>query len=143
MKHELKSFTQNYQENSTDVGFQFTFYCDSCSDGYKSSFIESEIYKKKNSNPLLRQGLNLVGSLLGGKTRNADNIAEHDDASLPEPPETRSPEWQEEHELAFEQTQNEAMQHFHHCQNCLKYVCGACYSAGEALCLSCAAPLNP
>lgn len=43
----LKSFTRNYQDNSTEAGFQFTFYCDICNDGYKSSFIESETYKKR------------------------------------------------------------------------------------------------
>ncbi len=42
----LKSFTRNYEDNSTEAGFQFTFYCDICSDGYKCSFIESQTYKK-------------------------------------------------------------------------------------------------
>ena len=42
----LQSFTRNYEDNSTEAGFQFTFYCDLCEDGYKSSFIESETYKK-------------------------------------------------------------------------------------------------
>ena len=26
----LKSFTRNYEDNSTEAGFQFTFYCDIC-----------------------------------------------------------------------------------------------------------------
>jgi hypothetical protein len=43
----LQSFTRNYEDNSTDAGFQFTFYCDTCNDGYKSSFVESETYKKE------------------------------------------------------------------------------------------------
>ena len=34
----LKSFTRNYHDNSTEAGFQFTFYCDICNDGFKSSF---------------------------------------------------------------------------------------------------------
>lgn len=42
----LQSFTRNYEDNSTEAGYQFTFYCDLCHDGYKSSFIESETYKK-------------------------------------------------------------------------------------------------
>ena len=47
----MKTFTKNsggfrnYEDNSTDAGFQFTFYCDICSDGFKSSFIESTTYK--------------------------------------------------------------------------------------------------
>ena len=43
----LQSFTRNYEDNSTEAGFQFTFYCDLCQDGHKSSFIESETYKKE------------------------------------------------------------------------------------------------
>jgi hypothetical protein len=35
----LQAFTRNYQDNSTEAGFQFTFYCDNCNDGYKSGFI--------------------------------------------------------------------------------------------------------
>ena len=42
----LKSFTRNYSDNSTEAGFQFTFFCDICQDGYRSSFIESSTYKK-------------------------------------------------------------------------------------------------
>lgn len=38
----LQSFTRNYEDNSTDAGFQFTFYCDICEDGYKSEFVESQ-----------------------------------------------------------------------------------------------------
>ena len=63
----LQAFTRNYQDNSTDAGFQFTFYCDNCNDGYKSSFIESETYKKKGLIRGLGQGVSIAGSLLGGK----------------------------------------------------------------------------
>lgn len=41
-----KEFTRNYEDNSTKAGFQFTFYCDLCQDGYKTTFIEAETYKK-------------------------------------------------------------------------------------------------
>ena len=33
----LQSFTRNYEDNSTEAGFQFTFYCDICQDGFKAS----------------------------------------------------------------------------------------------------------
>lgn len=42
----MTAFTRNYEDNSTEAGFQFTFYCDVCNDGYKTSFVESETYKK-------------------------------------------------------------------------------------------------
>ena len=42
----LQSFTRNYEDNSTEAGFQFTFYCDLCHEGYKTQFIPSTTYKK-------------------------------------------------------------------------------------------------
>ncbi|MGI6448707.1 MAG: hypothetical protein ACOX3R_00005, partial [Desulfitobacteriia bacterium] len=42
----LQPFTDNYEDNSTEAGFQFTFYCDLCQEGYKTKFIESTTYKK-------------------------------------------------------------------------------------------------
>ena len=31
-------FTDNYEDLSTDMGFQFKFYCESCGNGFMSSF---------------------------------------------------------------------------------------------------------
>ena len=62
----LKSFTRNYEDNSTEAGFQFTFYCDICNDGYKSSFIESSTYKKGQGLRGLSRGVGVLGSLIGG-----------------------------------------------------------------------------
>ena len=134
----LKSFTRNYEDNSTDAGFQFTFYCDICNDGYKSSFIESETYKKKSGLRGLSQGLGLVGSLFGGIAGNVGNAAEQGGSILSERFEGKSPEWQKEHERAFEMAQNESRQHFHRCPSCNKYVCDACWNEDEGLCTDCA-----
>ena len=54
----LTAFTRNYEDNSTEAGFQFTFYCDLCHDGYKTQFIESQTYKKGS----LFRGLSRVSS---------------------------------------------------------------------------------
>ena len=63
----LQSFTRNHEDNSTEAGFLFTFYCDLCEDGYKSSFIESGTYKKGRGLRGLTQGAGVLGSLLGGR----------------------------------------------------------------------------
>ena len=55
----LQPFTRNYQDNSTEAGFQFTFNCDICNDGYKTNFIASKTYKKKG----LWRGLGQVASI--------------------------------------------------------------------------------
>ncbi|MDO4544632.1 MAG: zinc ribbon domain-containing protein [Bacillota bacterium] len=134
----LKSFTRNYQDNSTEAGFQFTFYCDICNDGFKSSFIESETYKKGKGLRGIAQGASVVGSLIGGKAHNMGwGLARGGDI-LSERFENRSPEWQKEHERAFELAQNEAQQHFHRCHSCQKWVCDADFNEDEGLCVQCA-----
>ncbi len=134
----LKSFTRNYEDNSTESGFQFTFYCDNCRDGYRSSFIQSETYKKGKGLRGLAQGAGILGSLFGGAASNAGYAMQRGGDVLSERFEGRSPEWMKEHERAFELAQNEAMQHFHRCHSCSSYVCDACYNEDEGLCVACA-----
>jgi hypothetical protein len=134
----LQAFTRNYQDNSTDAGFQFTFYCDICNDGYKSSFIESATYKKKGFLRGIGQGANVLGSFLGGQAGRVGSAASQGGNILSQRFEGKSPEWQKEHEQAFERCQNEAKQHFHRCPSCNKYVCDHCLNEDEGLCVSCA-----
>lgn len=134
----LKSFTRNYEDNSTDAGFQFTFYCDICQDGYKSSFIESETYKKGKGLRGLAQGASIVGSLFGGHLGNLGYSIERGGGVLSERFEGQSPEWQKEHEAAFERAQNEAQQHFHRCHGCRQWVCDSDFNEDEGLCVECA-----
>ncbi len=134
----LTSFTRNYEDNSTEAGFQFTFYCDICQDGYRSSFIESETYKKGSLFRSIGQGANILGGLLGGRLSNLGYGAGRATDILSERFEGRSPEWQKEHEQAFERAKNEAVRHFHRCPSCNKYVCDHCFNEDEGLCTDCA-----
>jgi hypothetical protein len=129
-KMPLQPFTRNYEDNSTDAGFQFTFLCDICSDGYKTNFIASKTYKKKG----LWRGLGQVASIgselagRGGYTiqRGADAMSERFHGM--------TPEWHKEHEQAFELAQNEAKGHFHRCPRCHKYVCENDWNEQDGLC---------
>ena len=134
----LQAFTRNYKDNSTDAGFQFTFFCDICNDGYKSSFIESETYKKKTGLRGLAQGASILGSLVGGRASSLGYAMRSSGDVLSQRFDDKSPEWQKEHEKAFERCQNEAQQHFHRCPSCNKYVCDHCWNEDEGLCVSCA-----
>lgn len=134
----LQAFTRNYEDNSTEAGFQFTFYCDICQDGYKSSFVESATYKKKGLLRGLGQGASIAGSLLGGRVSSLGYGADRASNVLSERFDGRSPEWQKEHEKAFEHCQNEVKQHFHRCPSCNKYVCDHCWNEDEGLCTACA-----
>jgi len=134
----LKAFTKNYHDNSTDAGFQFTFFCDVCNDGYKSSFLESSTYKKKMGSRLIGQSANIMGGLAGGRARSMGTATNQGSNVLSERFQGKPPEWQKEHEKAFENSQNESKQHFHRCPNCNKYVCDQCWNEDATLCTACA-----
>ena len=102
----LTSFTRNYQDNSTEAGFQFTFYCDICNDGFKSSFIESATYKKGKLFRGIGRGASAIGGLIGGGISRLGYGADRATDILSERFEGRSPEWQKEHEKAFEMAKN-------------------------------------
>ncbi|MDP4090715.1 MAG: zinc ribbon domain-containing protein, partial [Bacillota bacterium] len=61
----LVPFTRNYEDNSTEAGFQFTFYCDLCNNGYKTNFTESNTHKKTGFLKGIGQAINLGASILG------------------------------------------------------------------------------
>ena len=52
-------FTGNYEDLSTDRGFQFKFYCEKCRNGYMSSFQTSAV-------GVLGSAARAAGSLFGG-----------------------------------------------------------------------------
>jgi hypothetical protein len=131
----LKAFTRNYEDNSTEAGFQFTFYCDLCNDGYKSEFVESNTHKKSGLLRGLSRGISVGASLLGSHVgynieRGADILSERFEGM--------SPEWHKEHEAAFERASNEAKSHFHRCESCRKWVCESDFNEEDGLCVECA-----
>lgn len=138
----MQAFTRNYEDNSTDAGFQFTFYCDNCQDGFRSSFIESASYKKGNLLRGLSRGIGAASSMFGGIVGNVGHMAHAGESILSERFQGMSPEWHKEHEKAFAMAQNEAKQHFHRCHKCNKWVCATCFNDEVGLCSGCAPRVN-
>jgi len=134
----LQAFTRNYADNSTEAGFQFTFYCDNCQNGFKSSFVESETYKKSKGLRAISRGAGVLGSLVGGSLGNAGWAAERAGDVIGERFTGASPEWQKEHEKAFQMAMNEVQRHFHKCPSCTKYACDSCHNEDEGMCVGCA-----
>jgi hypothetical protein len=137
---KLQAFTSNYADNSTEAGFQFTFFCDICRDGFKTSFIESKSYQKGKRLRGIGQAVSIGSSLLGKYglgyqvQRGSDIISERFMGM--------SPEWHREHEQAFEIAQNEAMGHFNRCPRCHKWVCDSDWNEQEGLCVDDAPRVN-
>ncbi|MCQ5377045.1 MAG: zinc ribbon domain-containing protein, partial [Candidatus Methanomethylicia archaeon] len=61
----LQPFTRNFDDNSTEAGFQFTFHCDICNDGYKTQFVASKTYKKAGFLKGLGSAASIGASVLG------------------------------------------------------------------------------
>ena len=61
----MHSFTRNYADNSSEAGFEFTFYCDICGDGYKTRFIEAKSYRKSGFLKNLTEGLSTGARMVG------------------------------------------------------------------------------
>jgi len=129
----LQPFTSNFADNSTEAGFQFTFFCDLCREGYKTKFIESKTHKKASFLRGLGQAVSIGTSLLG-KSGTGYTIERGADI-LTERYQGMSPEWHKEHEAAFELAQNEAKEHFHRCPRCKKWACENDWNEQEGLCV--------
>lgn len=132
MAGKLIAFNDNFADNSTEAGFQFTFFCNHCREGHKTRFVESSTYKKKKFFKGLGDVLGVVGQLtgknFGGLERGSDIISERFNGM--------SPEWHKEHEVAFEDAQNEAKGHFRRCPKCTKWVCESCWNESAGLCVA-------
>ena len=129
----MNSYTRNYADNSTEAGFQFTFYCDNCNDGFKSSFVESSTYQKSQGILGLARGAGVLGSFLGGRAHSAGWAVERGANMIADRFDGRSPEWQREHEAAFVRAQEEAVRHFHRCHACHEYVCDVARARADAM----------
>jgi len=130
----LTPFTSNFEDNSTEAGFQFTFFCDACREGYKTEFTEAKSYKKGRF-------LRGLGGIAGAATQitgafgNLGYGLQQGSRVLAEKFQGMSPEWHKEHENVFALAQNEAMGHFHRCPRCKKYVCDNDWNEEAGLCV--------
>lgn len=132
----LKAFTSNYKDESSEAGFQFTFQCDICKDGYKTRFIESRTYKRGNTlkglGNIASVGASLLGrSGAGWQVRSGIDRFGSQFGGM-------SPAWHKEHEEAFQEAQNEAKGHFTRCPKDNKWVCEMDWNEQSGLCTGCA-----
>ena len=132
----LQPFTDNFTDNSTEAGFQFTFNCYICEEGYQTKFIPSKSYKKgkitKTIGGLFGAAAQMIGKYnVGYGVERATDVLGGKFGEM-------SPEWRKEHDIAFEAAQTEAKAHFHRCPKCTKWVCENDWNEQEGLCTICA-----
>ena len=118
----LIPFVRNYEDLSTDRGYQFKFYCDKCGNGYLSRFQPSAI---GTAGSLLRA----AGDLFGGWASSAGNSAYEMQRAV----------GGKAHDNALQTAVEEGKQHFHQCSRCGKWVCPeVCWNASAGQCEECA-----
>lgn len=115
-------FTENYQDLSTDNGFQFKFFCDSCGNGYMSSW---KANKLGVASGLLRGAGDLVGGVLGRAASGTYEVQK----AIGGPA----------HDAALKDAVEEIRPLFLQCKRCGKWVCkDICWNVERALCKNCA-----
>ena len=122
----LIKFTRNYNDLSTDTGFQFEFFCDRCGNGYQSHF-------EASATGVASQALDAAASLFGGVFGGAATVGDK----------VHSVAWEKAHDAAFQKAIEEVKPNFVQCRRCGKWVCKeVCWNADRGLCKECAPDLE-
>jgi len=119
---EFIEFTDNYNDLSTDRGFQWEFYCERCGNGYRSKFHPS-------TTGIVSEALDLASGLLGGIFGPAAEVGDR----------VHSAAWERAHDEAFAEAIKEVRGYFVQCPGCNEWVCRErCWNASRGLCFDCA-----
>lgn len=120
------AFTKNVNDQSTQQGFQFEFYCDRCGSGFRSRF-KASTYNTVNN------VLDVAGNLFGGLFNTASNISDR----------VRSAAWEKAYDQAYEEAVAELKPDFIMCPRCSSWVCKqSCWNEKRGLCKKCAPDLG-
>jgi membrane protease subunit (stomatin/prohibitin family) len=119
----LIQFVRNYDDMSSDKGYQFRFNCDKCGNGYVSAFQPSMIGTAGSV-------LKVAGRMFGGDwAREAGNSSY----------ELQRAVGGKAHDAAMAEAVQLAKTHFHQCTRCGHWVCPeSCWNAQANMCDQCA-----
>jgi len=119
-------FTGNYEDLSTDRGYQFKFRCEKCGNGYLSTFNVSTL-------GVASSALRAAGSLFGGILGGAANSTYEIQRAVGGPA----------HDAALKEAAEEISKQFRQCTRCGKWVCEpVCWNGKVQLCEGCAPDLD-
>jgi double zinc ribbon protein len=119
-------FTGNYQDLSTDKGYQFKFFCEKCGNGYMSSF-------KASAMGMAASAAQVAGSLFGGIFGRAASGAYEVQRAVGGPA----------HDAALRGAVDEIRPLFKQCTRCGNWICEpVCFNKKAQLCERCAPDLD-
>jgi hypothetical protein len=115
-------FVRNYDDLSTDQGFQFKFYCNHCGNGYMSTFVPNKV-------GMAADFLRAAGGIFGGALGNMGNSAYEVQRAVGGPA----------HDKALNDAVTEIRPLFDQCHRCGQWVCKqVCWNPERGLCKQCA-----
>jgi hypothetical protein len=118
-------FANNYRDlrNSTgvDAGFQFEFFCERCSDRWRTHF---KPYRSAQASGWLQKEASMFGGLLGNVSSVIDSMAQAG--------------WHSARDEAFTEAVAAGKTYINRCGNCHDYVCNQCFDNANGLCFNCA-----
>ncbi len=119
---EMIQFVANYDDLSTDRGYQFKFYCDKCGNGHMSAYDASVM---GTASSLLRAAGDFFGGVLGNAGQSAYDVQRAVGGSG--------------HDAALRKAVEQGKQYFRQCTRCGHWVCPeVCWNAKVGLCEDCA-----
>lgn len=119
-------FTGNYQDLSTDKGYQFKFFCEKCGNGYMSTFQSSKL-------GIAASAAEVAGSLFGGLFGRVSDTAYQIQRAVGGPA----------HDAALREAGDEIRPLFKQCTRCGRWVCEPiCFNKKAGLCEWCAPDLS-
>jgi hypothetical protein len=119
-------FTSNYQDLSSNRGFQFKFFCEKCGNGYMSTY-------KANKLGTAASVADAASSLLGGLFGRAAQGAQTLESLVGGPM----------HDAALKEAVEEIRPLFKQCSRCGQWVCEpVCWNKKAQLCENCAPDLD-
>ena len=119
-------FTGNYDDLSTDKGYQFKFYCEKCRNGYMSSFNSSKL-------GIAASAMEVAGGLFGGIFGRVADSAYQVQRAVGGPA----------HDSALREAVAEIKPMFKQCTRCGHWVCEpVCFNKKAQLCETCAPDLD-
>ncbi len=120
------AFSNNYNDLSTDEGFQFEFMCDRCGTGFRTTFQPFALGK-------ITGALDTANSLFGGIFGHAATLGER----------ARSANWEKAHDQAYLNAAEEVRGDFVQCPRCSAWVCRqSCWNTAKGLCKDCSPDLG-
>lgn len=119
-------FTNNYQDLSSQRGFQFKFLCEKCGNGYMSTFQQNKLGAAAAAASV---AASLFGGIFGRAAQTADSIQAMAAGS--------------QHDAALDAAVREISPLFKQCTRCGNWVCEpVCWNKKAGLCETCAPDLN-